>query len=155
MQLVAVIGGSEATAAEGAIARKVGALLAQAGLGLVTGGRGGVMLEACRGAKENGGTTLALLPGDDPRQANEFVDLAIPTGMGEMRNALIVRSARALIAIGGGYGTLSEIGFALRAGKPIIGINTYEISRNGDPVEDLRTAETAEEAVEWVIEAIG
>jgi uncharacterized protein (TIGR00725 family) len=95
---------------------------------LVCGGLGGVMEAACRGAKGSGGLTVGILPGADRAAANPFVDVAIPTGLGEARNALVVRAADAVIAIGGGYGTLSEIALALRAGKPVVGLGTWEIA---------------------------
>ncbi len=85
------------------------------------------MEAACRGAREAGGTTVGILPGSDRDEANEFVDVAIPTGLGEARNALVVRAADALIAVGGGHGTLSEIALALKAGKPVAGLGTWEI----------------------------
>lgn len=101
------------------------------------------MEAACRGAREGGGTTVGILPGTDRGAANEFVDVAVPTGLGEARNALVVRAADALIAVGGGYGTLSEIALALKAGKPVIGLGTWEI----DGVEPAATPEAAVEAV--------
>jgi uncharacterized protein (TIGR00725 family) len=101
------------------------------------------MEAACRGAKEAGGTTIGILPGIDRSAANPFVDIAIPTGLGEARNALVVRAADALIAVGGGYGTLSEIALALKAGKRVVGIGTWEI----DGVEPADSAEAAVEAV--------
>lgn len=85
------------------------------------------MEAACRGAKQAGGTTIGILPGTDRSAANPFVDVAIPTGLGEARNALVVRAADALIAIGGAYGTLSEIAFALKAGKQVAGIGTWDV----------------------------
>ena len=91
------------------------------------GGLGGVMEAACRGARQAGGTTVGLLPGLDRRDANPYVDVAIPTGLGEARNALVVRTADVLVAVGGGYGTLSEIGLALRTGKHVVGLATWEI----------------------------
>jgi uncharacterized protein (TIGR00725 family) len=94
---------------------------------VVTGGLGGVMEAACRGAREAGGRTIGILPGTERSAANAFVDVAIPTGMGEARNALVVRSADALIAIGGAYGTLSEIALALKAGKRVAGLGSWEI----------------------------
>jgi uncharacterized protein (TIGR00725 family) len=94
---------------------------------VVCGGLGGVMEAACRGARAGGGTTIGILPGSDRGDANPFVDVAIPTGLGEARNALVVRAADALIAVGGGYGTLSEIGLALKAGKRVVGLGTWEI----------------------------
>src|ERR1700722_2692932 len=113
---IAVIGGSEAEDATLAIAEKIGHALASAGAVTVTGGLGGVMAAACRGARSAGGLTVGLLPGSDPAAANEWVDVIIPTGLGEARNALVVRSAAAIVAVGGEYGTLSEIALALRAG---------------------------------------
>jgi uncharacterized protein (TIGR00725 family) len=94
---------------------------------LVCGGLGGVMEAACRGAKEAGATTVGILPGADRTAANRFVDIAIPTGLGEARNALVVRGGDAVLAIGDGYGTLSEIALALRAGKRVVGLGTWDI----------------------------
>jgi uncharacterized protein (TIGR00725 family) len=101
------------------------------------------MEAACRGAKEGGGTTVGILPGTDRSEANEFVDVAIPTGLGEARNALVVRAADALIAVGGGYGTLSEIALALKAGKRVVGLGSWDI----EGVERVDTPEAAVEAV--------
>jgi uncharacterized protein (TIGR00725 family) len=101
------------------------------------------MEAACRGAKDGGGTTVGILPGTDRGEANEFVDVAIPTGLGEARNALVVRAADALIAVGGGYGTLSEIALALKAGKRVVGLGSWDI----DGVERVDTPEAAVEAV--------
>ena len=110
-----------------ASAEQVGRELASRGVVLVCGGLGGVMEAACRGAKEAGGTTVGILPGTDRSAANPFVDVAIATGLGEGRNALVVRAADAVIAIGGGYGTLSEIALALKAEKRVVGLGTWEI----------------------------
>jgi uncharacterized protein (TIGR00725 family) len=110
-----------------AAAEAVGAELARRGAVVVTGGLGGVMEAACRGARSAGATTLGILPGDDRGAANAYVDVAVATGMGELRNGLVVRSADALVAIAGGAGTLSEIALALKAGKPVAGIATWEI----------------------------
>jgi uncharacterized protein (TIGR00725 family) len=101
------------------------------------------MEAACRGAREAGGTTVGLLPGTDRAEANEFVDVVIPTGLGEARNALVVRAADALIAVGGGYGTLSEIALALKAGKRVAGLGTWEI----ESVEHVDSPQAAVEAV--------
>jgi uncharacterized protein (TIGR00725 family) len=101
------------------------------------------MEAACRGAKDGGGTTVGILPGTDRSEANEFVDVAIPTGLGEARNALVVRAADALIAVGGGYGTLSEIALALKAGKRVVGLGSWDI----EGVERVDTPEAAVEAV--------
>jgi uncharacterized protein (TIGR00725 family) len=105
----------------------VGRLLAQRGAVLVCGGLGGTMEAACRGAKQAGGTTVGLLPGGSRSDANPFVDVAIPTGLGEARNALVVRAADVVVAVGGGYGTLSEIALALKAGKRVVGLGSWEI----------------------------
>jgi uncharacterized protein (TIGR00725 family) len=121
----------------------VGRTLAERGVVLVCGGLGGVMQAACRGAKEAGGTTVGILPGSDRDDANSFVDIAVPTGLGEGRNVLVVRAADALVAVGGGYGTLSEIALALRAGKRVVGIGTWEI----DGVVPAPDAAAAVEAV--------
>ena len=121
---MAVIGpGDEPTVA----AAEVGRLLAERGAVLVCGGRGGAMEAACRGAKEADGLTIGILPGSDRSDANPFVDVVLPTGLGEARNALVVGAADVVIAIGGGYGTLSEIALALKAGKRVIGLGTWEI----------------------------
>ena len=125
---VAVIGPSHATPEVAAAAFQVGVLIARAGANLVCGGGGGAMEAACRGARSASGTTVGILPGPTRADANPFVDIAIPTGMGEARNALVVRAADAVIAVGGGVGTLSEIGLALKMGRPVIGLGTWEVA---------------------------
>src|SRR2546422_7596974 len=147
--IIAVIGGSTCTTEQTAIAEETGRLLAQRGAIVVCGGLGGVMEAAARGAKANGGTTVGILPGADPAAANAYIDIPLATGLGEMRNFLIVRTAHALIAIGGGVGTLSEIALAQRIGKPVVGLhdsfgNTLDIPR----------VESATEAVRWVLERV-
>jgi uncharacterized protein (TIGR00725 family) len=126
---IAVIGGADPPSAAIDVAESVGAALAAAGAVVVCGGLGGVMAAACRGAKSVGGLTVGVLPGDDPADANPWVDVAIPTGLGEARNALVVGSASAVIAVDGEYGTLSEIALALRRGLPVIGIGTWGLTR--------------------------
>ena len=121
-------------------AAEVGRLLAERGAVLVCGGLGGVMEGACRGAKEAGGLTVGILPGGDRADANPFVDVVLPTGLGEARNALLVEAADVAIAIGRGYGTLSEVALALKAGKRVIGLDTWEI-------EGVTAAEGPEAAV--------
>lgn len=125
--MVAVIGAGEPDAALEQVAEAVGGLLAAAGITVVCGGLGGVMAAACRGAKAAGGGTVGILPGLDPAAANPWVDVAIPTGLGEARNALVVRAGRAVVAIGGGYGTLSEIALALKGGVRVVGVDTWDI----------------------------
>lgn len=140
---IGVVGAGEATAEQAALAEETGAMLAEAGAVVVTGGRGGVMEAACRGAKSRRGATVGLLPGDDRDDANGWVDIAIATGLGEMRNGLIVRASDALIAIGGGTGTLSEIALALRTGTPVVGLGTWEVdgvTRAATPREAVRGA---------------
>lgn len=149
---IAVVGAGEAGAELVATAEQVGARLGEAGVVLVCGGLGGVMEAACRGAREAGGSTVGLLPGTDRGAANPFVDIAIPTGLGEARNALVVRAGEAVIAVGGGYGTLAEIGFALEARLPVVGIATWEPARAGRAVDDIERVESAVEAVDRAIE---
>lgn len=124
---VAVVGPAEAVSDEEWLAEEVGAELAAAGAVVVTGGLSGVMEAACRGAKSRRGRTVALLPGADRTAANGWVDVALATGMGEMRNALIVRAADALIAIGCSHGTLSEVALALREEKLVVGLRSWDI----------------------------
>jgi uncharacterized protein (TIGR00725 family) len=123
----AVVGASRASEAEQRDAYEIGRGIAAAGVHLVCGGRGGVMAAACRGAREAGGLTIGLLPGLDRDQANEWVQVAIPTGLGELRNGLVVRSAEVVVAVGGAYGTLSEVALALQAGKPVLGVGSWDI----------------------------
>src|SRR5207247_9321205 len=119
----AVGGGSSCSTEEAEWAAVGGQLRAERGAVLVCGGYGGVMEAAARGAKQAGGVTVGILAGSDPRDANPHIDIALATGMGEMRNALLVRAAGAVIAIGGGWGTLSEIALALRIGTPVGGLH--------------------------------
>ncbi len=140
---VSVIGGGTVGEDDAGVAERVGRVLAERGHTLVCGGRGGVMEAACRGASEAGGTTIGILPGTDPGEANPYVEVSIVTGIGEMRNVLVVRNGDAAIAIGGRYGTLSEIGFALKIGRPVAGLGTHD-------VEGVEAVETPEEAVRYV-----
>ncbi len=142
---VAVIGPSEATAEESASAVAVGRLLAERGAIVVCGGLGGVMEAVAAGVASAGGTVLGILPGTDRAEANEHVTIALTTGMGEMRNALVVRAADAVVAVGGAYGTLSEIAFALRTGVPVVGIGTWDL-------DDVVVAPDPEAAVELALE---
>ena len=146
--LIGVIGGEQAEGAAARLAFEVGRELGSRGHTLICGGRGGVMREACRGAREAGGLTVGILPGDDASEANEFVDVPLATGLGFARNSVIARSAEALIAIDGSYGTLSEIAFGLIAGRPLVGLGTWEL-RDGDGSEPpIVRVEGAREAVE-------
>lgn len=125
--MIAVVGGDPCTAAEGELAFAVGQEVGERGHVLVCGGRGGVMREACRGARTAGGHTVGILPGEDASEANEFVEFAIATGLGHARNAVVARTAAALVAVGGRYGTLSEIAFALVLGRPVAGLGTWTL----------------------------
>ena len=122
--VVAVAGTGDADADTLHVAEDLGAALAEAGFTVLTGGLGGVMEAASRGARSKLGHTIGILPGGDPEDANGWVELAIPTGMGEQRNALVAQAGRALVAVGRGYGTLSEIAMALKNGRPVIGLGS-------------------------------
>lgn len=152
---VAVVGSGEAPAAEVEAAVTVGRGLAERGAIVVTGGLGGVMEAASRGAREAGGTTVGILPGSDRSAANPYVDVSIPTGLGEARNALVARAADALIAIGGSWGTLSEIALAARDGKRVVGLGSWEVLRRGEPVDGIVVAASPAEAVELALEGLG
>ena len=124
---VAVVGPGEASPDQLHTAEEVGAGLAEAGAVVVTGGLGGVMEAACRGARSRRGRTLGILPGDDRDAANGWVEIAVATGLGELRNGLVVRAADAVVAIGGGHGTLSEVALALKLGRPVVGLGTWQV----------------------------
>lgn len=145
--IIGIIGGAAPTLGEEMTAEAVGRALAEAGAALICGGLGGVMEAACRGAKSAGGLTIGVLPGTDSSEANPYVDIPIVTGMRCARNVIIARTAQAVIAVGGSYGTLSEIGFALSFGKPVVGLGTWEVSREGHPPAPILRAATPEEAV--------
>jgi uncharacterized protein (TIGR00725 family) len=145
---VAVVGPGEATATESDAAEAVGRALAQAGAVVVTGGLGGVMEAACRGARDAGGLTVGILPGPDRSAANAAVTVALATGLGELRNGLVIRSADAVVAVGGAYGTLSEVALALKTGVPVVGLNTWEI-------EGIEPAHAPAEAVERALALAG
>jgi uncharacterized protein (TIGR00725 family) len=148
---IAVVGPAEAGERELALAETVGAEVAAAGAVLVCGGLGGVMEAACRGARSRNGTTVGLLPGSDRAAANGWVQIAIPTGLGEARNALVVRAADALVAVGGGWGTLSEIALAVKAGLPVAGIGSWELAREGQAAEGIVAMDNPAEAVAAVL----
>ena len=153
---IAVVGpGRDAAADELTDAEQAGAAIAEAGAVLVCGGLGGVMEAACRGARSRAGVTVGILPGTDRADANGWVEVALPTGLGEARNALVVRAADALVAIGGGWGTLSEIALALRTGVPVIGVRTWEPARAGRPVTDIVGTTDGRTAVEEALRRAG
>lgn len=148
---VAVSGGGDAGDAACRLAEDVGRELARRGAIVVTGGLGGAMEAACRGAKAEGGTTVGILPSGDRADANDWVDVAVPTGLGEGRNALVARAADALVAIAGEFGTLSEIALALKLGRPVIGLDTWQLACDGRPVEAIVVAATPAEAAERAV----
>lgn len=144
--IIAVIGDSECPPEIAQTAEEVGRRVAQAGHILICGGLGGVMEAACRGAKAAGGTTVGILPGNDRREANRYVDIPIVTGMGQARNVMVVASAQAVIAVSGGFGTLSELAFALKFGIPVVGLRTWRLERGL-----IKVAGTPEEAVDTAL----
>ncbi len=144
---VAVIGSAVCGQEVADLSREVGWEIARQGAVLVCGGRGGVMEAACRGAKEAGGLTVGILPGVVRSEANPYVDVPIVTGLGEARNAIVVRTADAVVAVSGGYGTLSEIGLALKMGRPVVGLGTWELQREGQPVDAVVQVDTPAQAV--------
>lgn len=147
-RVIAVIGGAEPSPSEAVLAEEVGRHLAIKGAILVCGGLGGVMKAACQGARSEGGLTIGILPGDSRRAANPYVQIPIVTGIGYARNIVVVKSAQAVIAIGGSYGTLSEISHALQGGIPVIGLNTWSLSRNGQQDNSIILVQNPIEAVD-------
>jgi len=143
---VAVIGPSDATSQQTRAAEEIGRGLAVAGAIVITGGLGGVMEAASHGASAAGGTTVGFLPGSDRTSANNYLQIALPTGLGELRNGLIIRAADVVIAIGGAYGTLSEIALALRTDVAVIGLETWD-------VEGIEQVDTPADAVERALES--
>jgi uncharacterized protein (TIGR00725 family) len=141
---VGVVGPADGTAAQCDGARTVGRLLAESGAVVVCGGLGGIMHAAAEGSAAAGGVSIGLLPGDDRAAASPRLTVAIATGLGEARNALVVRASDALIAIAGGFGTLSEIALALKLGRPVIGLATWDLGRPGEPAPILPAADPAD-----------
>jgi uncharacterized protein (TIGR00725 family) len=146
--IIAVIGGGECSAEDALVAEAVGKELARRGATVICGGLGGVMEAACLGAASQYGLTIGILPGDDPDAANPYVDIAIASGVGTARNIAVVKSAQAVIAFGGEYGTLTEIAFALKSGIPVIGLNTWSMYRNNQKNTSIIEATDAVDAVE-------
>ena len=152
--IVAVIGGSEVSAEIAALAEEVGREIARRGVTLLCGGMGGVMAAACKGAGEAGGLTIGILPGDNRREANPYVQIPIVSGVGYARNVAVVKSAQAVIAIDGSYGTLTEIGYALQSGIPVIGLKTWSLSIDGKADKNIILAENPKEAVDKAMSLI-
>jgi len=153
-KFIAVIGGSQCSTQEAQLAEAVGRELARRGAILVCGGLGGVMEAACKGASSEGGITIGILPGDSRQAANSYVQIPIVTGMGYARNVAVVKSAQAVIAIGGSYGTLSEISHALQSSIPVIGLNTWSLSRNGQQDNSIIPAQNPTEAVDKALNLV-
>lgn len=144
--IIGVIGAANASEEEKRTSEEVGVLIAKGDCFLLCGGMGGVMEAACRGAKSAGGTTIGIIPGPEASSANRFIDIPIVTGMGEARNVIVAKSSHSIIAIGGSFGTLSEISFALKSGIPVIGLDTWDVS------EEIIKCETPEQAVRTAFE---
>lgn len=144
--IIGVIGAANASEQEKRTSQEVGVLVAERKCFLLCGGMGGVMEAACRGAKSAGGTTIGILPGPESSSANRFIDIPVVTGMGEARNVIVAKSSHSIIAIGGSFGTLSEISFALKSGIPVIGLDTWDVS------EEIIKCETPQEAVRTAFE---
>ncbi len=153
-KFIAVIGGSQCSSQEARLAEEVGRELARRGVILVCGGLGGVMEAACRGASSEGGVTIGILPGESRQTANPYVQFPIVTGIGYARNVAVVKSAQAVIAISGSYGTLSEISHALQNGIPVIGLNTWSLSKNGRQDNSIILAQNPAEAVDKALNLV-
>lgn len=148
---IGVLGPNKTTEEQYRLGIEVGKEIAKAGATLFCGGLGGMMQAAAEGAKSAGGQTVGILPGHDKTAANPYIDLAIPTDLGAYRNAILVRSCDAVIAVHGAYGTLSEIAFALRLGVPVIGLHTWSVCKTGTPDPGIHIAQTTKEAVQQAI----
>jgi uncharacterized protein (TIGR00725 family) len=134
-------------------ADRLGRRLAEGGAVVVCGGGPGVMEAVCRGAQAAGGTTVGLLPGHDRAEGNPYLTVALPTGLGQGRNLLLVRSSDALVAVGGGFGTLSEIALALRTGTPVIGLATWSLHLDAQAVHAFPIAVDPDAAADMALEA--
>jgi len=154
-RLVAVCGESDPRTSLAELAFELGRGIAERDAVLICGGLTGVMEHAARGARAAGGLTIGLLPGEDPAAANQYVDLAIATGLGDGRNAILARTADGVVALGGGLGTLSEIALAVRNRRPAIGIQTWRFDRDGRTESELPTAANPHDALEWLFAQMG
>jgi uncharacterized protein (TIGR00725 family) len=143
--IIGVIGGRESSPQVYKLAYQVGQEIAKSGSLLICGGKGGVMEASCKGAKENGGTTIGILPGDDVEEANPYIQIPIASGIGIARNVIIVKTAQAIIAINGRHGTLSEIAFARQLKKPVCSLEPWL------DVPGVVVVKNAQEAVEFAL----
>jgi uncharacterized protein (TIGR00725 family) len=148
MHIVGVVGSGSCDGVMTQIAEEMGERLAREAIAVLTGGRGGVMEAASRGAKKVGGLTIGILPGENREDANRYVDIPIVTGLGEARNAIVARTSEVLVAIAGEYGTLSEIALALKMGRPVIGLQTWSLGM------DIIVVEDPKQAVEKVLDCL-
>ena len=151
---ITVVGESRASEKTYKIAMEVGRLVAKAGATLVCGGLLGVMEAAAKGAKSAGGVTVGIIPGSRREEANKYIDIPIVTGLGYARNKLVVKTGQVVIAVGGSYGTLSEISFALGYGIPVIGIKTWELRKNGKIDKGIIVVDSAKEAVDLAVKLV-
>jgi len=151
---VAVVGPSAGTPTELALGEAVGRGLAEAGAVLVCGGMGGVMEAAAGGAMKAGGKTVGILPTSSRLEGNPYLTIAVATGMGEARNAIVVRTSDVVIAVHGEFGTLSEIALALKMGKPVVGLGTWELRKAGEAVNDIVRANSADDAVAKALQLV-
>jgi uncharacterized protein (TIGR00725 family) len=151
---ISVIGASKCSAKEARLAEEVGCELAKRGAVVICGGLTGVMEAACRGARSKGGLTIGILPGNSRNDANQYVTIPIVTGIGYARNSIVARSGQAVIAIGGKYGTLSEIAYALQDKIPVIGLGTWKLDTNKSRDKSIVIANNASDAVDKAIESI-
>lgn len=154
MRIIAVVGGSSCGQQEASWAEDVGCALAERGFALLCGGGGGVMEAACRGAQTRGGVTIGILPGVDAASSNRHLTLAIPTGLGHGRNIAVALGGEAVIAIGGSFGSLSEIAYALNAGRPVVGLGTWSLENSAGMSPAIQYASTPVEAVELAAAAL-
>jgi len=152
---IAVVGPSAGAPAELALGEAVGRGIAEAGAVLVCGGMGGVMEAAAGGCAEAGGRSVGILPTEDRLDANPYLTVAVATGMGEGRNSIVVRTADAVIAVHGEFGTLSEIALALKMGKPVVGLGTWELAKGGEPVDAIVRVTDPREAVATALRLAG
>lgn len=151
---IAVVGPSAATPAEHNLGEEVGRLIAEAGAVLVCGGLGGLMEAAASGCAKAGGRSVGVLPTETRAGGNPYLTTVVATGMGEARNAIVVRTADAVIAVAGEFGTLSEIALALKMGKPVVGLGTWELAKDGEPVEAIVRSDTPSDAVSTALRLI-
>jgi uncharacterized protein (TIGR00725 family) len=150
---IGVAATSEPDARVARLAHELGRRLAEGGATIVCGGGQGAMAAVCAGAREAGGVTIGLLPGSDRAEGNDDLSVALPTGLGQGRNLLLVRASDALVAIGGGFGTLSEIAHALRTDVPVIGMATWSLALAGRPVTAFPTFDDPAEAAHAALTA--